>query len=301
MSGFEAAVLGIIQGLTEFLPVSSSAHLVLVPRLLGWPEAGLAFSVFVHSGTLVAVIAFFMADLRKIVAALVRWRPARAGKGAGGNVNGRGSQPNPDNPENRETRENHEYSEDAKLRRLAVLLILATVPTGLVYLAIGKVVEAAFESPVAASLFLLVTAALLLLAEALGKMRRGLESIGPIDGILIGLAQGLALFPGISRSGSTMSMALFRGIDRESAARFSFLLAIPIIMAGTVLEAIDFAGKAATVTALVPIAIGFIAAAVSGYLAIRYLLEYLRKGSLRVFAYYCIVAGIGSFLLQLVF
>jgi undecaprenyl-diphosphatase len=263
MSLLQAILLGIIQGLTEFLPISSSGHLVLVPYLLGWnipPEQAFIFDVLVQIGTLLAVIVYFWKDLVAIVVgfvrALIHLKPF-------------------ENPE----------------ARLGWYLILATIPAGLFGVTIKKTVEAAFNSPVATAIFLFVTAGLLFLAELVGKRTRPLESLGWLDALIIGLFQAVSIFPGVSRSGSTITGGMIRNFERPAAARFSFLMSVPVMLAAGLLESIDLV-KSPELSAFLPVVlVGMAVAAVVGYFAIRWLLSYLMRHSLRVFAIYCIVLG----------
>jgi undecaprenyl-diphosphatase len=260
MSLIQAIILGIIQGLTEFLPVSSSAHLVLVPFLLGWviPEdQSFSFDVLVQLGTLVAVIVYFRRDLLVIIQAFLRALIDRRPFG---------------NPQ----------------ANLGWYIILATIPAGLFGLLLKSKVEAAFNSPVVTALFLFVTAFLLLLSEWLGKRSRRLESITWKDALWIGCAQAISIFPGVSRSGSTIAGGLSRNFERTAAARFSFLMSIPIMLAAGLLAGLDLL-KIPDLSSFLPaLAAGFLAAAVVGYLSIHWLLSYLNRHSLRSFAFYCI-------------
>jgi undecaprenyl-diphosphatase len=263
MTILEAILLGIIQGLTEFLPISSSAHLVIVPYLFNWqidPQINFAFDVLVQLGTLLAVIVYFWSDLLQIITGFVRALLARRPFGT---------------PE----------------ARLGWYIILATIPAGLAGLLVKDLVEAAFNSPQVTAGFLFVTAALLVVSERIGKRSRGLAEISTRDALVMGLMQALSIFPGISRSGSTIAGGLLSGLDRRAAARFSFLMAIPIMLAAGLLAALDLA-EVPNFTSMLPvIAVGFIAAAVVGYLSIRWLLAFLQKHSLTVFAVYCACAG----------
>ncbi len=203
MSLLQALLLGVVQGLTEFLPISSSAHLVLVPWLLGWtlePRFAFVFDVLVQLGTLVAVIAVQWPFLVRISRST--WNGLRSRRPLAGADS-----------------------------RLAWLLLLGTAPAAAAGLVLHDAVEAAFADPATVSGFLLVTAVLLLAAERFGRPARSLHTLGWVDALIIGLAQALALFPGISRSGSTIAAGLGRGLQRPEAARVSFLLVIPV-MAG---------------------------------------------------------------------
>jgi undecaprenyl-diphosphatase len=263
MSLLQAVVLGVVQGLTEFLPVSSSAHLVLVPWWLGWtfqPEAAFAFDVLVQLGTLVGVIVFFARDIVELIGAaaagLWRRRPL-----------------------------------ETPLARRAWYLALATVPAVVAGLALKDQVEAAFSNPLATSGFLLVTAAALALAERAANASRNLESMGWGDAWWIGIAQAVALFPGISRSGATMAAGRARGFLRAEAARFSFLMSIPVMLGAGLVAGRDLIGLSAAREFALPLAAGFAAAAVVGYLSIRWMLSFVARRPLTVFSIYCLVVG----------
>jgi len=264
MTILQAIILGIVQGLTEFLPISSSAHLVLVPALLGWqiPEDfNFIFDVIVQMGTLIAVIIFFWKDLVEIFTAM---------------VNGIRSKTPFAEPE----------------ARLGWLVVLATVPAGIIGLLIKPLVESAFSSPTATALMLVVTAVILFVGERIGKQTRSLSALTWVDALWIGLAQALAIFPGISRSGATISAGLVRGVKRVGSARFSFLMLIPIMIASSLLEVKDFMtmpGLSAYLPALIA---GVVAAGIVGYLAIRWLLGYLGHHTLYIFSIYCLVVAL---------
>jgi undecaprenyl-diphosphatase len=261
---FQALVLGIVQGLTEYIPVSSSAHLVLVPWALGWefePGAAFAFDVLVQMGTLVAVIAYFWKDLvhmlRATFQALV-----------------------------------HREAVHDPYVRLALWIVLGTIPAVVAGVALKDIVEAAFGSPMGTSVFLLVTAALLLATERFGKRLRPLESATWKDAVWIGLAQALALFPGLSRSGATISAGLMRGFDRPGAARFSFLLSIPVMIGAGVLTLGDLAALPAAADFVIPVLVGFVSAAIVGYASIRWMLGFVIRHSLATFSVYCALVGL---------
>ncbi len=262
----QAIVMGIVQGLTEFLPVSSSGHLIIVPALAGWDDpfiTSLAFSVMLHIGTLVALLAYFRADwLRLIPAGLaaIRYRS---------------------------------FDGDSD-RRLAWLIVLATVPALIVGVLLNDLVEQRFREVGLVVLMLVVGAGILWIADRAGSRR-----LLPVDltfpkAVGIGVAQALALVPGISRSGISISAGLFVGLDRESAARFSFLMATPITAAAILYEGFKLAsGESGLVVDLGPLLAGMVAALVSGFFAITVLLRYLRTNSMDIFvAYRLILAAI---------
>jgi undecaprenyl-diphosphatase len=256
----QAIVLALVQGLSEFLPISSSGHLVLVPYFFGWPDQGLAFDVAVHVGTLFAVVAYFR---RELVAMTTAWF---------GSIAGRGMTP------------------DA---RLAWCVILGTIPIGLVGLAFGGAIEEKLRNPVAVATTLSFFGLLMWLADRFGKRLRDVPSIGWRDALLVGCAQALSLMPGTSRSGVTMTMARALGLTREAAARFSFLLAVPGIAMAGAYEGL----KAATGEGPPPdwgiIGLGVAVAAVTGYLCIAWFLRVINRIGLAPFAIYRLaVAGL---------
>ena len=263
MTVFQALILGVVQGLTEFLPVSSSAHLVIVPWVLGWefdPAFAFAFDVLVQMGTLLAVIVYFRMTLVEMVRAV--WLGLRRRR----------------------------PFEDPTAR-LAWFILLATVPAVVAGLLFHDAVEAAFGSPQAVFAFLLVTAALLAAAERFGHPEKSVDSLNAVDATVIGAAQALALLPGVSRSGSTISAGLFRRLQRPEAARFSFLLSIPAMLGAGLVGLRDLADLTPGIEMLLPVAVGFVTAAVVGYLVIRWLLAYLAGHRLTVFAVYCFAVG----------
>ena len=264
MSIIQAIILGIIQGLTEFLPISSSAHLVIVPYILGWqidPKAAFIFNVLVQNGTLLAVIVYFWKELWSILRAFFQ-----------GIFKGK------------------PFADPQA--RLGWFLILATIPAGILGLAIKPIVEAAFNSVVATAIFLFGTSALLVTAELLGKRSRQLTSLNWLDALIMGIFQAVAIFPGISRSGATITGGMLRQLDRPSAARFSFLMSIPVMLAAGGLEIADILQTPALSSTIPLILVGFLTAAVVGFLSIRWLLGYLQKGSFYAFAIYCAVVGV---------
>ncbi len=270
MTLFQALVLGVVQGATEFLPISSSAHLVLVPWLLGWhidPQAAFAFNVLVQWGTLLAVITYFSHDLLRLATAALRALAVRRPFAT------------PD-------------------ARLAWLLLAASLPAAIVGLLLKEQVAASFEQPRTVSLFLLLTAALLAASERIGRRRRSLDGLQLPDALWIGLAQALALFPGVSRSGATIAGGLARDLKRPDAARFSFLMAVPIMIGAGLVALADLARTPDAAAQVPPLLVGFAAAAFVGYLAIRWLLAYLTRRPLSIFIAYCTLAGLAGLALS---
>ena len=257
MTLLQSVVLGLLQGATEFLPVSSSGHLVIVPALFGWDAPPVAFDVLLHLGTLVAVCTYFRSDLWGIVRGLVT----------------RGEK----------------YLHD---RRLGWLLIAGTVPTAVIGLVFDDLFEALFAEVLYVGVFLLLTAVILTAAERLSrKTTHDPAQMRWWQGALVGVAQGAAIAPGISRSGATMAAGLGLGLDREQAARFSFLLSVPAIALASAWAIRGLVSGDAIMPATGVTLAGFLAAAVSGYVVIAALLAYLRQRTLYPFAVYCAVAG----------
>jgi undecaprenyl-diphosphatase len=271
MSIIQSILLGIIQGLTEFLPISSSGHLVMVPLLLKWdipPQEAFIFDVLVQVATLVAVIAYFWTDLLAILRAMLRGIKDRA-------------------PFN---------SVDAKT---GWLLILSTIPAGVLGLFLKDTVERAFASLVATGAALLLTSLLLVIAERVGRRNRDIHEISWLDSLWIGFFQVLAIFPGVSRSGSTISGGMTRNLNRSAAARFSFLMSIPVMLAAGLLAGIDLFTLPELSTQFAVFIPGFISAALVGYLSIRWLIRYLSQHSFYPFAIYCAIVGSVIVLLDL--
>jgi len=272
MTLLQSILLGIIQGITEFLPISSSAHLVLTPYLLGWQldqDYIFSFNVLVQVGTLVAVIAYFRDDLWIIAKEMVSG--IRKGK------------PFAEIP-----------------ARTGYFVLLATIPAGIVGLLAKDIIAAVFNNPRATSLFLIVTAAFLIVSEKLGKRNRGLEDMVATDAIWIGLFQALSVFPGISRSGSTITGGMTRHLDRKTAGQFAFLMSLPIMLAAGSLETLELFRMEGLGEFLPVLLVGFTSAAISGFVAIRWLLKYISLHSLLPFAIYCLMLGAGTFSLTFI-
>jgi undecaprenyl-diphosphatase len=272
---WQAIVLGIVQGLTEFLPVSSSAHLLVVPWLLGWESPGLAFDAALHLGTLAAVLVYFWRDLLAMALAFPRAirRPyaiLRSGDSAD------------------------------VMPRLALLIAIGTVPALIVGLLGEGTIDAVYHpggvAPdaviVAVAVASITLALLLLAAERTAQHVRGMASLTVRDGLIIGLAQTLALIPGVSRSGATITAGLFRDLTRVDAARFSFLLGVPIIAAAGAKGLIDTLTSGLDAGQLAVFAIGVAVSALAGFVAIWGLLRYLQRATTAVFIVYRIVLGI---------
>ena len=266
MAVIQAMVLGIVQGLTEFLPVSSSGHLVLGQNLFGLKEPELLFDVVVHVGTLLAVLIVFRRDIINLVRELSAAPRVLSGPAGFGGA----------------WRERPEF-------RMLVLIIIGSVPTGLIGVFFKDLFEALFASTLAVGISLLITGAVLFLTRRIDASGREITGFRPVDALIIGTAQGLAITPGISRSGLTIGSGLILGLDRELAARYSFLLSIPAILGALFLELKSASGGSFGIPEL---GAGFAAAMVSGLAALLLLLRLVRRGKLHYFAYYCWLVGL---------
>ena len=265
MTLFQSFLLGIIQGLTEFIPVSSTAHMLIGQRLLGIQSSNEVFSflVIVQLGTLVSLFAFYWRDLLSIARATLDIRNAT--------------------PE----------------RNLGLYIVLATIPALVVGFFLNNIVEELFERPMfQAFIRLFAAATLLTFAEGLSKKNRSLDSMTWFDALFIGAMQVIAVFPGASRSGTTISGGMFLGFDRPAAARFAFLMSVPVMLAAGGYETLDVIRMPNTRELLPALAVGFVTAAVVGWFSIKWLIGYLSNHSLYVFAIYCAV--IGAIILTLV-
>ncbi|HYK94743.1 MAG TPA: undecaprenyl-diphosphatase UppP [Candidatus Dormibacteraeota bacterium] len=260
-----AAILGIVQGLTEFLPISSSAHIILVPILLGWHDPFIdsaAFDVMLHLGTLVALLVYFWQDLIGLLGA---WLASIRDRSIG------------TDPE----------------RRLAWLLVVTVIPAAILGAGLESFFDAAFRDHWQwIAIFVLIGAALLWFAERLGRQARNLDALSLRDAVTIGLAQAIALFPGISRSGVTIATGLFLGLTRESAARFSFLMAVPVIAGAGLWKARTLIGAGLGDAQIGQLVVGVVTAAVFGFIAIAFLLRFLRTHPTTIFVLYRVLLAV---------
>ena len=263
MDFIQILVLALVQGLTEFLPVSSSAHLILVPILTGWEDQGLAFDVAVHVGTLSAVVLYFRKELVKMT---VSWSASVIGKG---------------------------FDQDAKL---AWAVLFGTIPVGIAGLLFKDFIELHLRSPEVLATATAVFALFLWWADAKGRETRDEYSLRWTDILFIGLAQALALIPGTSRSGATMTAGLFLGLSRKAAARFSFLLSIPVIVLAGGLKTIDYLNDA-SIDDMQPLMLGALLSGVSAYFCIHYFLKLLEKIGMMPFVIYRILLAIFLFVM----
>jgi undecaprenyl-diphosphatase len=258
MTLFQSFLLGIIQGLTEFIPISSTGHLLIAQYLMGIPASDEMFSflVIVQLGTLVSLLVFYWKDLLSILKAVLRFQ--------------------------------HRTPE----RDLGLYIILATIPALMIGFFFNDLIERLFQHPtLQASIRLLTAAVLMAAAERFSKKTRSLDSMRWPDALFVGLMQILSVFPGASRSGTTISGGMFSGFDRPSAARFAFLMAVPVMLAAGGFETLKVIQMPNTTEFLPVLAVGFMTAAVVGWFAIKWLIDYLSRRSLYIFSIYCAVVG----------
>ncbi len=276
MNYFQGAFLGVLQGLTEFLPVSSSGHLALFEHLFGFKEPSLFFNVMVHFGTLLAVILYFWRDLVGIVLDSIV-----------GII---------------ELAKGEKWSDvvfkNPKLK-LFLLILIASIPTGLMGFFLKDFFEGLFSSLVAVGFAFWITTLLMWLTQFIPEGNKDENKTGIFPAFIIGIFQGIAITPGISRSGATISAALYFGINRQLAARFSFLMAIPAILGATLLEFKDVLSSGESLPFLGPVLLGTVLAAIVGYLSIRFLIKVLNQGIFHRFAYYTLAVGAVCFVVSI--
>lgn len=264
MDFFRAIIVGLVQGLTEFLPVSSSGHLVLAQHLLGVESPGITFEVFLHLGTFVSVLWVFRRRISEIIKGLLSFLALKK----------------------------IDQFKGAENRWFAMLLVVGTIPTALIGFLLAERVEAAFADPSFVGYTLLITGVILFVADRLPGGVKDINKTSFLDVIIIGIAQGLAVFPGISRSGSTISAALFRKLDKRTAAEYSFLLSLPAIGGAAVLDFVGIIRNSAVSHNWGLYIVGAIAAGISGVLAIELFIRLLVRNRLSYFAVYCWLVGI---------
>jgi undecaprenyl-diphosphatase len=266
MGLIQAAVLGLVQGITEFIPVSSSAHLILTSYLFGWQDQGLAFDMAVHGGSLLAVIAYLRGDIGRILSA---WRPGVAGERVD------------------------------ELRRLGLQLAVATLPVAVIGLLMQGFIEQYARSPLVVAVNLIVFGLLLWLADRLGRGNGTIYDLSWAAVLAIGLAQALAIVPGTSRSGVTMTAALAIGLARTEAARFSFLLAVPTLSLVAAKTVLDLTSGAVSSPGAAPLLTGFAVSMVAAYLAIGWMMRWLTSQGMAPFSLYRVILGAGILALYL--
>ncbi len=258
---YQAIVLAIVQGLTEFLPVSSTAHLTLFPWLLGWKDPGLTFDVALHAGTLVAVLLYFWRMWVELVTAAASL----------------GSTNDPKVPQN---------------RRLFWYLVIGTIPAALAGFKYEHAAEEQLRSATVIGIALVVVALVMWAAEAMSRRNESLGEVSFLDSLIVGVSQALAVIPGVSRSGITMTAGLFRDMSRETAARFSFLLSTPIIAGAALKKGLEVHKQGLPPEMHVPFVVGIIVSGLVGYLVIAWLIRYLERRTFKIFIVYRIALGV---------
>ncbi|MFI5322660.1 MAG: undecaprenyl-diphosphatase UppP [Thermodesulfobacteriota bacterium] len=258
MDIIQPIVLGAIQGITEFLPISSTAHLVLLPWFLSWKDKGLTFDVALHVGSLVALILFFWQDWMLIISDFLKSVAKRSFEG----------QPS---------------------GRIGMFILIGTVPGALSGVLFEKEAAGLFRNPLSIAFTISAFGLLLYVSDRFSKRYKSIEDMSLADGVILGIAQALAIFPGVSRSGITITGAMFRDFKRDEAAKFSFLLAAPLIAGAGIFESrhLSFADAASA-----PFLVGFVTSAVFSYLAIKYLLRFVRRESYTVFVIYRLILAV---------
>lgn len=267
MNIIESIVLGIVQGLTEFLPISSSAHLLIFPKIMGWEEPPFVFDTSLHLGTLISLLVYFRSDIINLLTSFFRGIKEKS----------------------------FENNKDGKL---ALYILLGTIPAGLCGLLFEKIIEQKLHDPKVIVFTLFFLGILLLISDSIGKKTRDFDNLNFKDVILIGIAQAMALIPGTSRSGITMTSALFLNLNRETSARISFLLGIPITAAAALYKLKDLFEMNLDINTISYFSFGVISSAITGFICIKYLLKFLKTNSFMVFGIYRI--ALSSFLLFLV-
>lgn len=264
MDILQSIILGILQGLGEFLPISSTAHLILAPYFLNWEDPGLSFDVALHVGTLVSVIAFFWRDWLCILKLAFQDMSKNQKARLAGDLA-------------KQVKTSNEYP-----KNLLWLLIVASVPGAVFGFLLDDYAENAFRNPLIIAFTLSVVGLVLYLVDRYSSHKKDIKNVSVADSIIIGLSQAVAIIPGVSRSGATMTTALARGFSREQAARFSFLLSTPIIFGAAVMKVPELFETGITA----PMIFGILAAAISGYLAIKYMLRFIQKVGYAPFFWY---------------
>jgi len=269
MSLFQAVILAVVQGLTEFLPISSTAHLYLFPWLLGWEDPGIPFTVAVHTGTLVAVLLYFFRTWLELFLCGIGFHYPRQAP----------------------------IEQVRTSRRLFWYMVAATLPAGVAGLLAEGYISTTFRNPVLMGTMLILVGLIMWWAEKRFLHSREITSVSLTDALVVGTAQAIALIPGVSRSGATIIAGLWRGMTREAAARFTFLLSTPIIAGAAAKTFIELRHSPLENSQLAALLLGFVVSAVSGYLVIAFFLRYLQTRTLKIFIYYRIAFGIVILLL----
>jgi len=290
MPTYQAVVLAVVQGLTEFLPVSSTAHLWLVPWIMKWDDPGLTFDIALHAGTLVAVLLYFWRYWLEMIKMVLGVEPALAPQDSGVRV------PPADAPDQESKVQDPKPAGAMTLlgenRQLFWFLVIATIPGGIAGWLFERAADEQLRSPFIVGPALIVVGLAMWAGEKAGRREHDLGQVGLVDSIVVGLAQAFAVIPGVSRSGSTMTAALFRGMTRETAARFSFLLATPIIAGAALKKGWEIHHSGLPPEMRAPFLLGILVSAVVGYAVIAVLIRYLERRTFSLFVVYRVILGV---------
>jgi undecaprenyl-diphosphatase len=267
---YQAIVLAIVQGLTEFLPVSSTAHLWLIPWIFNWKDPGLTYDVALHAGTLVAVLLYFWRYWLEMIKMVLGMSEGSAGTPANA-----GS-----------------FALLGENRKLLWFLVIATIPGGIAGVLFERAADEQLRSPLIVGTALLVIGLVMWAGERMGNREKGLGQIGLVDSIVVGVAQAFSVIPGVSRSGSTMAAGLFRGMNRETAARFSFLLATPLVAGACLKKGMEIHHHGLPADMRMPFLVGIIVSALVGYAVIAVLIRYLERRTFTIFVVYRVILGV---------
>ncbi len=267
---YQAIVLAIVQGLTEFLPVSSTAHLWLVPWIFNWKDPGLTFDVALHAGTLAAVLLYFWRYWLEMIKMVLGMSSGSSGQsGKVGSIAMLGEN-----------------------RKLFWFLVIATIPGGIAGVLFEKAADEKLRSPIIVGTAMVIVALIMWAGERMGSLDRNLGQVGLVDSIIVGTAQAFSVIPGVSRSGSTMAAGLFRGMNRETAARFSFLLATPLVAGACLKKGLEIHHHGLPADMRLPFVVGIIISAIVGYAVIAVLIRYLERRTFTIFIVYRVILGV---------
>lgn len=294
MSLFEAIILGVIQGITEFLPVSSSGHLAIFKNLFGLQDTGLVYDVLLHVGTLIAVVAVFYKDIWELIV-----------NGVGIIIDSFKNTASYISNTINKSKKDYKKKEYVKIistpyRRFAMLVIVTTIPTGIMGVVFNDIIEGASSALIIPGICLLITGTLLLIADNTPDGKKNENNVTYKNAAVVGVCQGIATLPGISRSGTTIVACLVSKMDRKFAVKYSFIMSIPVILGAAILEVKDLASSSISGTEIVYYLIGMLVAAFVGYICIKTMLQVVRKKKFKGFAIYCYIMGavaIGAYIL----
>lgn len=267
---YQAIVLAIVQGLTEFLPVSSTAHLWLVPWIFNWKDPGLTFDVALHAGTLAAVLLYFWRYWLEMIKMVLEMSGGSSGQ----------------------TSEAGSIAMLGENRKLFWFLVIATIPGGIAGVLFEKAADEKLRSPIIVGTAMVVVALIMWAGERMGTRDLNLGQVGLVDSIIVGTAQAFSVIPGVSRSGSTMAAGLFRGMNRETAARFSFLLATPLVAGACLKKGLEIHHHGLPADMRLPFVVGIIVSAIVGYAVIAVLIRYLERRTFTIFVVYRVILGV---------